>query len=186
MTELPPPYPQSELPLPPQPGKSRLPLVIGLIVVAVLVLCGGIGIGGVLLFRARSGGVAVSPVRSTGVAPTRQPGTATGTPGAPLPGSAGPDASGGHQVTYEVTGSGAAPLLIYAKDESFGLATLSAVALPWQVSVHFGPSTSALYTVSAQNGGDGAITCRVLVDGREVARKTVQARSAMATCAGAL
>jgi MmpS family membrane protein len=150
-------------PPPPPPRKSNTPLIAVILAVALL-LCGGVATAGVLITRA-----ATQKARDV-VEPFTEPTLPTGLPELPTD---LPTAPGGRQlsVTYEVTGD--SPAQIYYLAELGQAPTqLQSVSLPWKVTRTI--PTPALVSVTAVRltGAAGTISCRTLVDGKEVAKKT--------------
>jgi hypothetical protein len=157
------------------PRKSNAPLIAVIVAVALL-LCGGLATTGVLIAhnvstRARQ---AAKPFTD----PTAQP---TAEPNLPALPTDVPTDSGGKQldVTYEITGDGPADI-IYLASLDAGPTKLGDVKLPWRFSTKVQPP--AVLTVTALRTGisSGRLTCRTLVNGREV-RKYTSAAGTFAT-----
>jgi hypothetical protein len=135
-------------------GRRSRGVVIGVIAAAAaLLLCGVCGGAGFLLARGDNGG--------------KQSGASTPVPAAPAPSSAAQPGAA-HTVVYEVTGGSGSAIVAYAVNAG---ASPDEVGLPWrkEVTVDRG---SFLVTVFAVRFEGGPLTCRVLVDGREVTRNT--------------
>lgn len=131
----------------------------------------------VLLIAAVAGG-------GSGDSPTSTPTPAAGAPAAPAAETA---AAAGHTVTYQVTGPAKASNVTYTK-EGFQMEQVSSAKLPWSKDLTFKDDVSAFSGLSlvAQNGGtSGDITCKILVDGKEVASSTSSGAYAVVTCSGA-
>lgn len=169
-------------PGPPRRGNGPL---ITVIVVAALLLCGGIGVAGYLLVRqaaeavteaARDAGLDGGPT----VAPTGP--TAEPAPGGPQPSRPRPTPTGGTvTVVYEVTGDD--PIDIIYVDGSVGsVKNVRRAKVPWRLE--FTGDATQFVSVTAIHSGSarGKVTCRALVDGVEVARRDADGYFAVATC----
>jgi MmpS family membrane protein len=171
----PPDYAPPGYPPQPPPRKSNAPLIAVVIAVALL-LCGGVGTAGVMITRAatQKAREAVKPLTDP-TFPTSLPELPTDLPDLPGLPTDVPTAPGGTgkqiSVTYEVTGDGPAQVIYLEK-----LGTLpkqvKITTLPWKITATM--SAPALVSVSAVRTEDGAgtISCRTLVDGKEVAQKS--------------
>jgi hypothetical protein len=151
---------------PPPPRRSNAPLIAVVIAVAVL-LCGGAATAGVLIVHT------VSDKAHEVAKPLTEP-TLPDDPG--LPGGGFPTdlpTEGGKQiqVTYEVTGDGPAEI-IYLSKLGESPTRASDVKLPWHLTAPM--ETPTLISIIAMRSGsdDGSITCRALVDGKEVKKAT--------------
>ncbi|WP_229073924.1 MmpS family transport accessory protein [Actinoplanes sp. DH11] len=198
----PPPPTPGYGPPPPGPRRSKTPL-IALIVAISLLLCGGVVTAGVLIVRSVTDRAkeVVEPIANPTLPalptevpqlpglPTDLPGLPTDLPGLPtdlpalptdLPGLPG-DQNREVTVTYEVTGDGPAEIL-YAEQLGTAPKVVSGSELPWKVTTTM--KGVALVSVSAQrrDGGDGTITCRALVDGKEVVKQSGQGPYATTSC----
>nr|WP_296075514.1 MmpS family transport accessory protein [uncultured Actinoplanes sp.] len=166
----PPPYQSAGYPVPdyqpqpqPAPRKSSAPIV-AVIVAVTLLLCGGVVTAGILIVRnvADRAKESVAPINNLPTAVPELPGVPTDLPTAD-----------GHtvKVTYEVTGDGPAQILYLTKlgDRP---TVLDSVKLPWRFSTEV--ETPVLLSVSATrvDPSEGTITCRALVDGKEVKKNT--------------
>jgi hypothetical protein len=90
-------------------------------------------------------------------------------------------------VTYEITSIGVvtAGNITYTKDVNLGMEQVGDAKLPWKKDVQFGEGFFKPLSISAQAGnGTGTITCRILVDGVEVAKSTSQGQFVIASCSG--
>jgi hypothetical protein len=90
-------------------------------------------------------------------------------------------------VTYEITSEGVATAgnITYTKDVNLGMEQVGDAPLPWTKDIQFGEGFFKPLSISAQAGdGTGAITCRILVDGVEVAKSTSQGQFVIASCSG--
>jgi hypothetical protein len=161
----PPGYPPPGYPPTPPPRRSNTPLIAVIVAVALL-LCGGIATTGVLVAHnvsARAHDV-VKPLTQPNLPdlPTNAPGLPTDIP-----------TGSGQQikVTYQVTGDGPAEIL-YLEKLGAGPTRLDQVKLPWSFSTTM--QTPALVSIIAMRAGttDGQLTCRALVDGKEVKKAT--------------
>lgn len=112
------------------------------------------------------------------------PAPTSGTSPAAAP--AAPAAVAGHTVTYQVTGTGKATSISYTK-EGFQMEQTSNARLPFSKDLTFKDDVTAFSGLSlvAQNGASsGDITCKILVDGKEVASSTSSGQYALVTCNG--
>ncbi|BAL85880.1 hypothetical protein AMIS_6600 [Actinoplanes missouriensis 431] len=177
-----PDYTQSGYPPPPPPPsggysapprKSKTPL-IALIVAISLLLCGGVVTSGVLIVRS------ITDKAQEAIEPITKP-TLPALPTFPteLPDVPGIDPNREITVTYEVTGDG--PVEILYTEQLGAAKVLNRVELPWKVTTTM--TGVALVSVSAQRtGGEGSVTCRATVDGKEVAEQTGSGAFATTTC----
>jgi hypothetical protein len=142
------------------------------IVVLVLLFCGGTATAGYLLYAAGTDDeptTSRTPNTQTTTQPTADPTTAPDetdepTTGPTLPGFPG---GGAKAIVYEVTGEGTANLF-YSTPE--GGKNESNVSLPWRREFT-APEGTGLVTVTATRtdaSGKG-LACRILVDGKEAA-----------------
>lgn len=151
---------------PPPPRKSNAPLIAVVIAVALL-LCGGVATAGLLVAHT------VKAKAHEAVKPLTDP-TLPDVPDLPNGGFPTdlPDEGGKQiQVTYEVTGDGPAEIIYLSK---LGASPTRAtdVKLPWRFTAPM--ETPTLISIIAMRTGsdDGSITCRALVDGKEVKKAT--------------
>lgn len=136
-------------------------LAIGVLATAfVVLLCGVLGIAGFLLSRGTSDGE-----RAPAAAPTQAVASPARTGEAAGPAS---PASGAHTVVYELSGSTDTALVTYAVNVG---ASPEEVDLPWRKQVTV-DSHSFLVTILAVHFRGGPLTCRIVVDGREIAKNT--------------
>jgi hypothetical protein len=162
-TYQPPAYQPPHGPPGPPPRKSSAPLIAVIVAVALL-LCGGAVTAGILAIRnvADRANEAVAPIKNL-------PTTVPDLPGVPteLPTAEGRTV----KVTYEVTGDGPAEIL-YLTKLGEKPTVLDEVKLPWRFSAEV--ETPVLLSVSATrvDPSEGTITCRTLVDGKEVKKNT--------------
>ncbi|MGH8933017.1 MAG: MmpS family transport accessory protein [Egibacteraceae bacterium] len=96
-----------------------------------------------------------------------------------------PGTGGTAVVVYEVSGPTQANNITYGANGSAGVAQENEVTLPWrkEVTMEKGLGAVAVPQVTAQNAGDGTITCRISVDGEVVTEVTSQGQYAIASCA---
>jgi hypothetical protein len=150
---------------PPPPRRSNAPLIAVIVAVALL-LCGGVATSGILIAHN------VSARAHEAVKPLTEPAQPTVDPGLPtdIPTDGG---VGGQQitVTYQVTGNGPAEIL-YIEKLGAGPTRVDDVKLPWSFSTTM--QTPALVSIIAMRAGttDGQVTCRALVNGKEVKKVT--------------
>lgn len=112
------------------------------------------------------------------------PAPASGT--SPVAAPAAPAAATGHTVTYQVTGTGKVTSISYTK-EGFQMEQTSNARLPFSKDLTFKDDVTAFSGLSlvAQNGASsGDITCKILVDGKEIASSTSSGQYAVVTCNG--
>jgi hypothetical protein len=189
----PPPYPGGPppgYPAPP-PRRSKAPL-IALIVAITLLLCGGVVTSGVLIVRSVTDKAkeVVEPIANPTLPqpelptfPTDIPGLPTDLPTLPtdLPNLPGVDQNKEIEVVYEITGDGPAEIL-YTEQLGTAPKVVSGQKLPWKMTTTM--KGVALVSVSAQrtSAGEGDITCRATVDGKEVAKQTGSGPYATTTC----
>lgn len=177
------PYP----PQPPQPygapqplapkKRKKWPFVVGGVVLLLIII--GIANGG-------STPTTTTPAASTSVATSVATAAAPAGVAAPAaPVAAEPAAKSGTTVVYEVTGPSKASVT-YTK-EGFQMEQVTSAKLPFRKELQFSDEVSAFTGLSivAQNAGSGDITCRILVDGKEVASSTSSGAYAVVTCTGA-
>ncbi len=166
---------------PPPPRRSNAPLIAVIVAVALL-LCGGLATTGILIAHN------VSARAHEAVKPFTQPTEDPNVPDVPdlpgLPTDLPSDGGGvGQQinVTYQVTGDGPAEIL-YVEKLGAGPTRLDDVKLPWTFNTTM--QTPALLSVIAMRAGttDGQLTCRALVNGKEV-KKATSDNNAFATAA---
>jgi len=106
--------------------------------------------------------------------PTDLPTLPTGLPG--LGGDSGKKIT----VSYQVTGDGPAEI-VYAEKLGANPKRVRNAKLPFKVTTTM--DGTALVLLSAVRGeGDGSISCRATVDGKEVVRSTREGRFATVTC----
>jgi hypothetical protein len=84
-------------------------------------------------------------------------------------------------VVYEVAGTGQANSISYGG--TGGISQANGEQLPWtmQASATRG---FGVYSLTAQNGGSGAITCRITVNGQPIAQQTSTGQYAVVSCSG--
>jgi hypothetical protein len=158
----PPGYPsQPPYPGPPQPPprRSNAPIIAVILAVALL-LCGGIATAGVLIAR----GVKDKADETVGSLPTSLPEVPA------LPTDLPTDSTGGGReitVTYEVTGDGPVSI-VYIEKIGESPTRLENVKLPWKFTTK--AEVPALLSVVAVRvaTSEGTVSCRALVDGKEV------------------
>jgi hypothetical protein len=135
-------------------------MVVG--AVAAVLLCGICGIGGFLLASGNDDGQASAPGTA---APAVVPATPAPTT---LAATATTPAGTAHTIVYEVNGGTGPAIITYAIDAG---ASPNEFSLPWRKEVSV-DRKSFLATVFAIRLEGGQLTCRVLVDGQEVASNT--------------
>jgi hypothetical protein len=178
------PYPPQGYPppgYPPQQPKKRKvwPWVVGGVILVVILLFGGCLalIGG----AANEVDKAISSATNT---PMETPTPAAPGGGAPAE-TDSDDAPASGTVVYEVTSdSGTANNITYFGEDG-NQSQETGAALPWR-SKEFDKSKTTLKTVTAQNGGDGTITCKIIVDGKVQTENSSNGQYAVVTCQGKL
>lgn len=158
----PPGYPPGPPPQFVQPRRRSKPAIIAIVATIVTVLlCGACGLGGFLLANRSASSTSTSPVAGASAAAPRQ-----AIP-SPSPRPTATRAGSHHTVAYEVTGAGNA---IITFGSSNGISHDQA-KLPWHKEVTV-QQDSFLVSVLALALGGQQLTCRVLVDGKQVAGAT--------------
>jgi hypothetical protein len=127
--------------------KKPIGLIVGLVVLLVLVCCGGVGTAGYLLID-RAADEATSGL------PDGPPQTSRAT---------------GETVRFEVEGAGAIRGLIHSSEN--GPVTVDA-RLPWSAEVRCCGEPDYTVFGTLDGGQGGPVTCRILVDGKKVIEKT--------------
>ncbi|GHJ46108.1 hypothetical protein Cs7R123_34500 [Catellatospora sp. TT07R-123] len=144
---------------PPPPKKSNTGLVIGIIAGVVLLVVCLCAIGGVLMARSLS--EAANRVHTY---PTYDPYGGYGDEPSP---DASPTTGRGHTVEYRITGKGTAKIS-FQTPAGYNTAT---APLPWTRS-WTGYGSYLRTSVSATVPGTAAITCVIVIDGKEADRQT--------------
>jgi hypothetical protein len=164
------PYPPPQYA--PPPRKSNAPLIAVVIAVALL-LCGGVTTAGVLIAHnvKEKAKAAVKPITDPTLPDLPDPDLPN--PGLPgLPTDLPTDGSGQQvQVTYEVTGDGPAEI-VYLPKLGASPTRVDDVKLPWRFAATMETPTVTSVVAIRTGADDGSITCRVLVDGKEVKKAT--------------
>ncbi|MFG1607342.1 MmpS family transport accessory protein [Actinoplanes sp. NPDC049265] len=193
----PPPYepPPSDFqpgygPPPPPPRKSNLPIVVVILAVSLL-LCGGVATAGVLIYRQATNKAKeiVEPITKPTLPtlpsnPVNIPDLPTEVPTLPdLPGW--PESGKQVKVTYEVRGDGPIDIVYLAKIGE-GPKTIKKAKLPWKFTTTTDSATVVSVTAVRGANDEGDISCRALVDGKEVVKKSETGAFASVTCTKAL
>jgi hypothetical protein len=131
--------------------RSKMTLVAIVATVVTVLLCGAVGLGGFLLSDRSDNNSSTNPAAPRQATSPR----ATGTP-----------AGSHHTVAYEVTGTGHA---IITFGSSNGMSH-DETALPWHREVTVRQNNFLVTVLAFALGGE--LSCRVLVDGKQVARET--------------
>jgi hypothetical protein len=188
-----PPQPGYGPPAPP-PKRSKVPFIAALLAITVL-LCGGAATAGMLAFNKAKDRAeeAIKPITEPTLPtlPTEVPdlpglptGLPTDLPTLPtdVPGLPGPDETG-KQITvgYEVTGDGPASI-VYTEKLGDSPKRIDNATLPWTVEATMQGTTFVSVTAIRSGTGTGTISCRVTVDGKEVAHRTRKGTFATASC----
>jgi hypothetical protein len=187
---LPPSYPPVTAPPAygqgPTGGSRRLVLGVAVALVFAIALCGVIGVAGLLVLGNDKSGTASEPVAVTpSQAPTEAPGQVLPTDFPtvfplrslfPVPGM--PDDKP-HDIVYEVTGAADTATVVYLGADDVSVETQQ-VNLPWRKEITPGTGIVAT-TVTAFSPLGKTISCRITVDGQQVAADT---DNAMVVCIG--
>ena len=88
----------------------------------------------------------------------------------------------GHDVTYIVGGTTSKADLTYTTDGATSTQQEQGVAVPWRKELHIKGNLLAVYQLSAQNAGQGTVTCEIQVDGTTVKKATSSGAGAIASC----
>lgn len=166
-----------------EPRRRRWPWVVGVAAAAAAAVPIGFavfgGTGDQTPAAWREGSVAFGASTGggqPGVVPAADtPEADTAPHGAPAPAAAG-GAPG--EVTFEVNGSGTSRMITFGGGSSVGQA--SEVPLPWRRAVT-ASDEPAEYSVIA-SGGDGEISCRILVDGAVISEETAGSGYSAVSC----
>lgn len=188
--DLPPSYPPVTAPPAygqgPAGGSRRLVLGVVVAVVFAIALCAVIGVGGLLVLGDNRGGSSSDPVAvAPSQAPSDAPGQAvpTGFPSVfPLPSLfpfPGPPDDTPHDIVYDVTGAADTATVVYLRADDAAVQT-EQVNLPWRREVTPGTGIVAT-TLTAFSPSGKTISCRITVDGQQVAADT---DDAMVVCIG--
>jgi Mycobacterium membrane protein len=87
-------------------------------------------------------------------------------------------------VRYELTGARRAGYVTFTATQPGTIAPLTPVRLPWRTE--FDAAHGFIPTITAQNSGDGAISCRIAVNGRVVSEVTSEGPFGVVTCTGSV
>jgi hypothetical protein len=167
------PYAPAGAPPGPPPRKSSVP-IIAVIVAVSLLLCGGVVTASVLAIRnvADRAKEAANPFDNLPTTAPDLPGLPTNIPDLPGLPTGLPTGTGQTvKVTYEVTGDGPAEILYLTKlGERPKVA--DNVSLPWRFSADVQTPVLVSVTATRIDASQGSISCRTLVDGKEVKKNT--------------
>ena len=107
----------------------------------------------------------------------------TGVPDLPGLPTGLPTAANGRKlsVTYQVSGDGPVQV-IYFEDLSGRPTQLKSVSLPWKVTKAMPAPALVSVTAVRLTATSGALSCRTLVDGKEVAKKSTTGRFGTVSC----
>jgi hypothetical protein len=160
---------QPSAPAPAPKKRRKWPWIVGGIVVLIIIIS----------VSSKGSGNAPTATGAGAAAPTTQAQAPAQPSASPAPDSS---SSGASNVVYEVTGTGKANNITYG-DVTKGLSQQNGTKLPWKKTV---PSSEgfAAYGLTAQNGGSGDISCKITVDGKEVASNTSSGQYAVVSCNG--
>jgi hypothetical protein len=88
-----------------------------------------------------------------------------------------------HDVVYTVSGKGSAAAdLTYTTDGSTTTEQVQGAKLPWKKQLTIKGGLIAIYQLSAQNQGQGSVSCSITVDGKPVKSATATGFAAIASC----
>jgi hypothetical protein len=149
-------------------------------VVLALLLCGGVGVAGVLAYNSSKDDPGVAESSSPDPAKNASP-----TPSRTQDNSGPAGSASGKKVVFEVTGDGPVSL-VYLRESGQPPVTVRDVELPWREE--FTPERLLLISLTAIRGAttNGKLTCRVTVDGEEVVSKTSEGNFITAICTKSL
>ncbi|GAB7048658.1 MmpS family transport accessory protein [Catenuloplanes indicus] len=183
----------------PPPQQRSVKPIIAIIAAAVVLLCAGTVVAGVLVFnQARNAAQDVlpslPPLPTGAPEPTRPAptGSAPATedpfqiPGLPdlddlLPTGAGVTASPDATVVYEVTGPDDAAVT-YTEAGTTPKSERD-VRLPWRKEFTLGSETPLLSVTGIHFGTENSeLTCRITLDGKEIVKRTASGNASTATC----
>jgi hypothetical protein len=161
-------------------GRSGGALLWVLIAVFAVLLCGGAGVAGFLAFQnasddktTSSGTPATAAPQPPAAEPTTDP-TTEPTESAP---------AGAGVVTYEVTGDGPASITYLRGGNQGGSERVSNATLPWREEVRVEQKSFVVSLIATRSGPDrGTLTCRVLVDGKELVKRSTTGTFATVAC----
>ncbi|HWH00188.1 MAG TPA: MmpS family transport accessory protein, partial [Pilimelia sp.] len=156
-------------------GRGSATLLWVLVGVFAVLLCSGAAVAGVLAYRnATDDGTPTATA-----APSPPPTTAAEPrPDDPTPSpddSPSPGATGSGVVTYEITGAGRATIT-YSLVADRKTQRVSSARLPWRIQVPTpagdAPFVASVMAMRTGTEGEGKLTCRVLVDGKEITERS--------------
>ncbi|MER5390629.1 MmpS family transport accessory protein [Saccharopolyspora sp. NPDC002686] len=109
-----------------------------------------------------------------------------GKPAAPPIGEAPADNSSAQPrtVVYEVTGSGKALNITYTTDGMTSVEQQQDAALPFTKEISLPPEAFQMFSVSAQNAGNGTISCKITVDGKVLKEASSNGQYSVVMCNG--
>jgi hypothetical protein len=90
----------------------------------------------------------------------------------------------GTHVVYEITDARSAGTVTYSSGQGGSIGQEQSQHLPWHKEFDVDSGSLFVPTLSAQNSGSGAITCKITVDGQVVAQVTSHGAYAIASCTG--
>ena len=172
------PYGQQPPPYypPPKPKKKVWPWVLGGVILVVILMFGGC--------LALLGGAANEVDKALSSATFTTPNTPT-TPGAAPNDATTSERAATSTLVYEVTSdSGTANNITYWAAGA-NQSQETGAALPWR-SREFDADQVTIKGVTAQNGGGGTITCKVIVDGETIVENSSSGQYAVVTCQAGL
>lgn len=165
------PYPPQGPPPTPPKKKRKWPWILGAIIILIVIV-------------SVSGGGEKKEETATAADTTAAATPAAGAPAAQTT-TTTKAAAAKKTVVYEVTSdSGTAGNITYF-GENAQQSQSTDVTLPWK-SKEFDSSKTSIKGVTAQNGGSGTITCKIIVNGKVEAENTSEGAYAVVSCNGKL
>jgi hypothetical protein len=130
---------------------------------------------------------ACSAGASNDVAPAAASGTSSSAAASQKAAPAAKPAS--RTVTYTVTGSGKATSISYltVNGGDTGEEQANGKTLPWKKVVKIkddGLFETSIFSLTAQNGGTGKITCKIEADGKTISKHSSSGQYAVVSCSG--
>jgi hypothetical protein len=134
------------------PKKKPIGLIVGIVALVLFVCCGGVGtLAFIVVNRAVDGADKAAPHEA---------------------GPGLPSGSKGKAVRFEIEGTGRLLSLTYTDAKAGGAKTISDVQLPWRLDTPCCEEFDYALVGALQGDTKGPVTCRILVDGKEVVANT--------------
>ena len=169
-------YPPAPGKSPGGPGGARSGGAVLWVLIAVfaVLLCGGASVAGFLAFR-NTGNSASPPPAPAPVPQTDPTSEPSSEPTASTPAGAG-------TITFEVTGDGPASIS-YTRGSGQGSERVQNADLPWRMEVPMERKSFLASLIATRSGTKkGSLTCRMLLDGKQVATRTAKGTFATVSC----